>query len=70
MTHPDYHESAWATDMRSKLGKQVKVVLQRYPKEVSQEGILLMFDEEGQVALRDDTFCTHWCWPNLETIEL
>lgn len=56
--------------MRSKLGKQVKVVLQRYPKEVSQEGILLMFDEEGQVALRDDTFCTHWCWPNLETIEL
>lgn len=68
--HPDYREYEWAADMRSKLGRQVEVVVQYEPKRISFSGELLMFDEEGQVAVRDETFCTYWCWPNLETILL
>lgn len=54
--------------MRSMLGKWVTVTVQHEPKVVTFTGQLLMFDEEGQVAVRDETFCTYWCWPNLETV--
>lgn len=68
--HPDYFESQWSEEMRQKLGKRVRVTLQREPKEVHITGDLLMFSDDGEVAVRDEAFTTHWCWPNLETILL
>ncbi|QFG14340.1 hypothetical protein PBI_TOURACH_105 [Mycobacterium phage Tourach] len=51
--------------MRSLLGQQVVVVLNREPL-AAVVGELLSFDEGGEVVIRDDGGFVRWCWPALE----
>lgn len=63
----DDHPSEWTTHMRSLLGKQVEVTLQREPERHVVTGRLLWFDEGGEVALQGDDGYIRRGWPNLDT---
>lgn len=51
--------------MRSLLGKQVTVTIQKEPQVVTVSGTLLSFDEGGGCVVRDELGFAQWCWPNL-----
>src|SRR6185503_11626899 len=55
----------WASHMRSLLGKQVRVTINREPQLVEVTGTLVSFDEGGEVALRGEDGFVRWSWPNL-----
>lgn len=61
----------WASHMRSMLGRQVAVVLDRDGgpdgAPVVARGLLLSFTEDGEVVLREDDGMVRYCWPNLST---
>lgn len=63
-------DSEWLDHMRSLLGKEVRVTVDRGPDEetpVTVEGVLVSFDEGGEVALRGEDGFIRWSWPNLKT---
>lgn len=57
--------SEWRDHMRGLLGKEVVIVLNREPLATA-VGVLLSFDEGGEVVLRGDDGFVHYCWPALE----
>lgn len=59
-------DSKWGATMRSLLGRQVTVTLSREPK-ATLVGVLLSFDEGGEVAVRHEDGFIHYGWPNLLT---
>lgn len=62
----DYFDNDWSLHMRSLLGKEVTVTID-YEQDVTVTGILVMFDEGGEVALRGEDGFIRWSWPNLKT---
>ncbi|QNO01126.1 hypothetical protein [Mycobacterium phage CELFI] len=58
-------QSNWTEHMRSLLGEQVVVVLNREPLATA-VGELLSFEDGGEVVIRDDMGFVHYCWPALE----
>lgn len=64
----ELNDHPWAQHMRALLGKEVVVTLQREPEQVTAKGVLLWFDDFGEVCLRSDDGATKWAWPNMETV--
>lgn len=60
--------SEWSEHMRSLLGKQVRVTIDR-DKPVIVKGTLLCFNEGGEVVVREDDGFVTWSWPALEAEE-
>lgn len=58
----------WSEHMRSLLGKRVNVVIDR-AKPVVVTGMLLSFNEGGEVAIREEDGYVTWAWPALEASE-
>ncbi len=59
----------WRQRMSSLLGKPVRVLINRNP-EVVATGVLVSFDEGGEVGLRADDGFIRWSWPNLDITPL
>jgi len=57
--------SDYTDHMRSLLGKNVRVTINRNP-EVVVSGTLLSFDEGGEVAIRREDGFVGWSWPALD----
>lgn len=55
----------WREKMRGLLGKDVVIVLNREPLATA-TGVMLAFDEGGEVVLSGDDGFVHYCWPALE----
>lgn len=60
------YTNEWREHMRSCLGKNVAVLLDK-EQEVYVRGKLLMFDEGGEVCVIGEDGFRSWAWPNLET---
>jgi len=54
--------SEWSEHMRSLLGRQVNITIDR-DKPVTVRGTLLAFSEDGTTAVRGDDGFVTWSWP-------
>lgn len=61
--------NGWADHMRSLLGKQVKITINKDP-EVTVVGQLLSFEDGGETITLDDMGFRHYSWPCLEAEEI
>jgi hypothetical protein len=56
------------------LGKDVRVILVHGSPDGSDaviaEGVLLSYEDSGQVVVRDDMGFAHFCWPMLDIEEV